>query len=143
MVIDTLIKNLEAVSFADVTEEAVDKTTEDLVRLQKLQLLSGKDADSRPLGRYKNKKYAAQKHLQNPLPGLGNMDFRLTGDFYRGIIVDARATGVVIDSADDKTEKLLDINGKAFGLNTESTAEYTSQYMAPAANSIIKSKIHK
>lgn len=142
-VIEQLIKNLEAVDMNDVIEESVEATRDDLARLQKLQLLSGEKSDDTKIGKYRNKNYAAKKYAQNPLAGLGNVDLRLTGDFYSGIIIDPRDRAVIIDSDDPKTDALTKKYGKnIFGLNTEFGAEYGKEHMGPVATGKIKKQIH-
>lgn len=142
--IDHLIRNLESVKMPDVIHDAVVETTDDMKRLQRFQMLTGEAADDTKIGKYRNPVYAKQKFAQNPLAGLGNVDLRLKGDFYREILVDARVNSVVIDSADEKTQALINKYGEEiFGLNTEFSSEYATQHMGPVASDTIRKQIHK
>ena len=53
----------------------------------------------------------------NSLAGFGNVDLKLTGDFQFELFVDVRADTFVIDSADEKSQKLKSKYGEMiFGL---------------------------
>lgn len=140
--INAMIARVQRVNIPVAIEEAVTETSTDLVRLQRLQLLSGKTNENSIIGIYKSDSYAFKKFVMNPLPGFRKMDFRLTGDFYRGIFADARDKTVVIDSADEKTERLLEINPDIFGLNKKNSEEYARHYLGPVATRIIKKQIN-
>lgn len=90
-----------------IFESALIDSREDYVRLQKDQMFHGLNSDDAPIGQYKSPLYAAQKNAQNPTPGFGIPDLRLKGDFYSGIFADARAEGIVVDSADYKSSDLM------------------------------------
>lgn len=90
-----------------IFESALVDSREDYVRLQKDQMFHGLNSDDAPIGQYKSPLYAAQKNAQNPTPGFGIPDLRLTGEFYSGIFADPRAEGIVVDSADFKSSDLM------------------------------------
>jgi hypothetical protein len=139
-----LIKNLEEVDINNVIEESMNDTVGSFARLQRLQMLSGKNSEGRRIGRYKNAAYARKKYQLSRLAGYGNVDLRLTGDFYRGVTVDPRSNSVVIDSGDYKTEILTDKYGEEiFGLNQEYAGEYSVNYLSPVAVEKIKKQILK
>lgn len=139
--INEMISRAESLNIREALEIAVDQTADQLVRLQRFQLLTGKDSSGGTIGIYRSDRYAFKKFLMNPLPGFRRMDFRLTGDFYKGIFADARENSVVIDSSDEKTGRLLDINPDIFGLSKQNASEYAKQYMGPVATKLIKKKL--
>lgn len=117
---------LERIKSVNVTEEsatALDANAKEIIDLQKVQLLKGVKADGKKIGKYKNNSYAAKKFSQNPLAGFGNVDLKLTGDFAFGIFVDVRTQSFVIDSQDNKTDKIFKRYGDPFGLNKKSKVE--------------------
>jgi hypothetical protein len=139
-----LIDNLENLDFNNVIEESMIDTVDSFVRLQRLQMLSGQTSEGRKIGRYKSPAYAKKKYQLSRLAGYGNVDLRLTGDFYRGVTVDPRSKSVAIGGADYKTEILTDKYGEEiFGLNQEYAGEYSVNYLAPVAVERIKKHIIK
>lgn len=142
MTIGQLISNTQKINLREVVGDALDATKKNLVKFQKQQLLHGERADGKKIGKYKSKAYAAKKNAQNPLPGLGFMDWKLTGDLHSEVFADVREDKVVFDSADSKTGFLIKRLGDPFGLNPESVSEYVPQSLAPVSNTMIKEKIH-
>lgn len=136
--ISKLLRNLERVSLSDVLEDSFEETKTDMIRLQKEQLLKGERADGKKIGRYKNPAYAKKKHAQNPLPGLGYMDWKLKGDLHKEVFADVRENSVVLDSADLKTGRLIKQHGDPFGLNTDNSGVYAKEHLAPEATGRIK-----
>lgn len=137
-----MIRKLEAVDTVETVKLAIASTTQELEQAQKLQMLQGKDSTGGQIGRYKNQDYAEMKFGLNPLAGKGNMDFRLTGDFYKRISTTLGSNAVSISSSDSKTERLLNINPDVFGLNKESISEYSVHHLGPVATRLIKKQIH-
>lgn len=144
MDINELISNTEKIDIIAMVDDAVHNTSTELVRLQRLQMLRGQNRKGFKIGVYKNKAYAIRKHLMNPLPGESFVDARLTGAFHAAIFADDRETYVVLDSSDEKTERLIEMYGEElFGLNDEHALEYSSEYLGPEITEIIKNLIHK
>lgn len=129
---------MQSVNMAEVVQAAVAGTIKDYEQQQKLQMLTGEDSKGNKIGKYRSRKYAAAKHAQNPLAGLGNMDFRLTGDFFKNTFTRLKAASIFISSTDKKTERLLKINKDVFGLNPANAGEYSAQKLKPEGNRIIK-----
>lgn len=74
-------------------------------------LETGSDEYSPSYARYKGKK--------------GPIDLRDTGSFYNDIVVDVRSEGLVIDSADSKSEMLQERYGEEiFGLGDDRKKEF-------------------
>jgi hypothetical protein len=142
MNIDQLISNVESLDIKGLIRESVDENRDELIRLQKDQMLHGYDSLGKRIGKYKNKKYAIKKHALNPLPGLGFKDEKLTGSFQNEIFIDARNEGVVFSSLDEKTPDIIDREGEnIFGLNEAYQTLY-SPLLAVTMNVKIINRIH-
>lgn len=139
--INAMIRRMESVNMKEVVQVAVTGTVKNYEKLQQFQMLTGKDSEGEILGKYKNKKYAAKKFAKNQLAGFGNMDFRLTGDFFKEFFTRIGGNSVFIGSTNNKTARLLKINKNAFGLSPENSKEYSIQYIKPTANKIIKRQL--
>lgn len=142
MDIDAMISRMQKAKVKDIVRESVHETRMDLVKIQRLQMLHGENSLGHKIGIYasakgKKKKatygtYAMKKHIMNALPGLGFVDLRFTGDFYREIFIDDRDNYVVIGSADSKTGDLVKKYGEEiFGLNDTWSIEYSVHYLGP------------
>ena len=126
-----LLKTLEKVDVGFEAEEAINKTAETIVAKQKDQLLHGLREDGSLIGEYKNNGYAAKKFSMNPLAGLGNMDWKLTGDTYKSIFVDVREDIYLIEIADHKAASLFERFGDPTGLTGESQDDYVEKTLEP------------
>ena len=142
MDIDALIKNLQAVDMNEVIQLSVALTVKDLERIQRDQMLEGEDSKGEIIGKYKSKEYAKAKHILNPRPGLGNMDFKLKGDFQKLIYSTLDKSGVILNSTDKKNARLLTINKNVFGLNLVHAQFYSAEFLADKANEIIKKQLN-
>lgn len=100
--------------------EALHDIRQTVIQLQQEQLKHGLRADGKMIGKYRSKVYAAKKHAMNPLPGLGNMDWKLTGALHKDLFIDVREDIYIMDSADSKTGSLIERFGDPFGLSEES-----------------------
>lgn len=84
------------------------------------QLSRGFDADGKKIGDrkpYKSEKYAQFKTQLNPLPGKGNPDLKLKGDFYEGIKVEVQGQDLIAEGTDFKTSILESRYGDVVGFN--------------------------
>ena len=97
----------------------LDKSRE-ILQAQKMQQSKGLGSDGKPFINKNtgkptySKGYAKKKGKTSPI------DLQDTGDFKRNEFLDVRGTTFIIDSADTKTEKLLQqFGGNIFGLNEE------------------------
>lgn len=130
-----LVKNFTTLNIKREIQIGVEKTAKQLADKQRDQMLHGLRSTGKQIGKYKNKGYATKKFSQNSLAGFGNIDLRDKGDFQRDILIDARDEGVVIISADSKTEELIGTWGEnIFGLTDENAAEYSGKNLAPVVN---------
>jgi len=121
-----LRKRFESLNINELAREAVEETKQEIISLQRDQMLHGLKKDGSKIGKYKDDKYAAKKFSKNPLAGFGNVDLKLENDFQNDIFVDVRVNTLVIDSADEKTPKLIDDYGDPFGLEKERLDKYNS-----------------
>ena len=143
MTIDRIISNMQQVSVNEVIADSMEATRGKLAAYQRDQMLHGETSEGKKIGRYKNPDYARKKFAMNQLAGLGNMDFKLTGDFHREVIIDVRERLVVFDSGDSKTPKLLRIAPNVFGLNADNRSSYSLNVLRPEAVERIKSMVLK
>lgn len=123
--IAALNRRLKAANIEDTAIDSIDQTREQLADAQRDQMMHGLRADGTPIGKYRNPAYARMKNAMNPLAGLGNMDWRLTGELHAALIVDAREDGtVVIVSGDEKFRDLAEEHGDPMGLGGEFKEQY-------------------
>lgn len=136
------IKNLrdkwKAIKTGEIIHIALEATQPAYVELQKAQMHAGKTVDGSKIGAqrpYASKDYANQKNKQNPLPGIGNPDLYLHGDFYDGIKTTVGDQAISLESTDDKGE-LLDEKypGALAGLG----GEYKEKYQELLQKTIVK-----
>lgn len=133
-----LRKRFENLNIDQLAKEAIKETREQLIDIQKDQLLHGERKDGSKIGRYKNSSYAAKKFSNNPLAGSGNVDLKLTGEYHEELFVDVREQTLVIDSAadPDKVASIIEKYGDPLGLNEQSLDEYK-----PISQKVLNNKI--
>lgn len=138
----TLLKILNAyqnLNVNEVSEDALEATTQELRKRQRGQMESGKNAYGEIIGRYRNPAYARKKQAMNPKPGLGNVDLKLTGATHRDIYSEVRGNKVIIDSTNEKTQKLAEKYGEQiFGLSPEVKKDYINEDLRPVFIRVIK-----
>lgn len=139
--ISTLRERLSSINVSEEAETAIDESSDVIVREQKDQLLHGERADGDKIGRYRSNKYARVKNEMNPLPGLGYMDWRVTGTLHNEIFIDVRPQTFILDSADEKTSSLIDRFGDPFGLTLESRIIVIKEKLRPVLVTNIKKKL--
>jgi len=119
-----MLRRMEAINLTAETEDAIQQNQVAIADLNREQLFKeGIDSTGKKLSKYKNEKYALKKNLMNPLPGLGNPDFYVTGAFQKSIYVSAHDNQVVFDADNSfdgdfgKAAALVERDGPAiFGL---------------------------
>lgn len=113
--------------------QAFVNTKEQLLEVQRLQMLEGLNADGDKIGKYKNPKYALRKNEMNPVPGLGVPDLNLTGQWQGELDVKIDADTIEIIAPDnDKTANLVSkFTARIIGLNEYSSKVYAQQYLKP------------
>lgn len=135
MTIDELYNNTAKLNVQNIVTDSIDATKNKLRFLQRLQLLHGERSTGKKIGRYKNAHYAVMKFQQNPLAGMGYIDLRLTGAWYKDIFIEVRDGAVIFDSGNEKTDELFKkYNGETLlGLNVNYMSEYVESYLEPEA----------
>lgn len=119
-----LVKEVSAIA-ADNEKAIADYNREQLFK-------QGEDSDGRKLRKYRRPRYARVKHEMNPLPGLGNPDLFVTGDFHRSIFTDVRGPRIIFDAKDWKVEKLAGQYGESiFGLHDDSRRRVWVEVLRP------------
>lgn len=110
--ITRLIKNHSRINIAELVKEAVEDNKEDLVLSQLQQMIEGRTATGKKIGKYKNKKYKQKKFDLNPLAGYGNVDLKLQGYFHKGVKVFFFSTSFFFKSTDWKNDILTEKYGE-------------------------------
>lgn len=137
-----LIKRVEQLPIDTVISESVEAVAPQITDRQRDQMLEGKNAEGKTIGRYRDPAYARYKNSLNPVPGLGIPDLKLTGEFYREIYAEVRGDKVIIDSTNEKTEALAKRFGESiFGLNKATKAELIKKDLKPVFLKNIREKI--
>lgn len=130
-------------NFKEEIEFAIGETSKQLSDYQRHQMSTGTRRDGKKIGKYKSDAYAQLKHEMYPLPGLGNVDLKYTGDFQRNIFVDPRANEVVFSSSDPKTNDLIaKYSDKIFGLTEAGAGDYSKKVLGPVVSDNIQKKIN-
>jgi hypothetical protein len=128
-----IYNSFQAFDLDDAVFRAMDASSEGLTELNKEQLLSGQNANGDRVGQYRNELYAIEKNRMNPKAGFGNVDLRLTGDFFNRMNTNVLSNSTVTSSNDDKAAELEKKYGEdIYGLNTTFKAPFRDNYLAPA-----------
>jgi hypothetical protein len=108
---------------ANVINES-QQNQETISELNREQLTKGLNKEGEKLRKYYDKGYAEMKEGMNPIPGYGNPDLKLTGDFYDSFETIADREDITITATDEKTSMLIEkynkSGGDIFGLSSES-----------------------
>lgn len=137
-----LFNKVSALDIDKVTRDAMEETKDFIAQENVEQMNKGINAEDVKIGRYRNPVYAELKNLQNPLPGYGVPDLRLTGAFYQGIRTEISGDKVITTSNDPKTEKLIKQYGpKIFGLSDPYKREFLNDHLRPTFSEKIKEAI--
>ena len=131
MTLEGLYEKIQKLDTVKVGEEAFDKTAGKIVDYQKEQMLQGINAKGTRIGKYKNKAYAKKKNQMNPLPGLGNVDLKLTGSFQSKIKIAVDKDKFRIESGDSKNQMLQQHYSSIFGLSDPFKADYVESDLRP------------
>lgn len=142
--IDKLIRNARQIDMERTVSDTMHATQGELVDAQQEQMLGGKDSEGERIGKYKNKYYRRKKFNMNPLAGYGNVDLRLTGEFYRNIKIFWFSSSFFFESTDEKNDRLVEKYGEdVFGLNKKSRKGYVRDVLTPEGRRSIKAQILK
>lgn len=135
--IRALTSKVQGVDLHALVELSIEATKDEIVILNRSDLVQGLRADGAKIGDtdpYRFQLYAEEKYGQNPIPGLGNPDLKLTGAFYQGIYVTINhgQNSFTLDSLDQKSPMLQKKYGKLiFGLTKGSKSLYALYTLKP------------
>jgi hypothetical protein len=124
---------LEDLDLQEISRIVVEKTAPKISELNVDQLRHGLTSQETRLRPYRGAKYARVKHEMNPLPGLGNPDFILTGAFTGAIRTEVQGDTVGTHSYNEKAPELEARDGadKIYGLGSERHNEYVQETLQP------------
>lgn len=105
------------VNLETILQKSMEQNTETYLTQQKEQMSFAVNSKGETIGKYRSQAYAQKKNQMNPDAGFGNVDLKLTGSFYAGMEATAEASGMNIDSTDQKSKMLQQNYGASiFGL---------------------------
>lgn len=140
--INKMIDKMQKVQIQNVLSASFKETKKELEELQIGQMLYGVRADGKRIGRYKNKRYAADKFAMNNLAGFGFIDLRYTGEFHKRVVAKIMRGFIIFTSLDPKTpdlEKRFD----PFGLNKTSRSTYSTKILPPVFLKNFKNELRR
>lgn len=135
-----LKQRILSLNMRSIAEQAVEDTKQDIVERQQEQLRYGLNRKGQKIGKYKNDAYAKKKNALNPLPGLGNVDLKLEGDFHREIFVEVTPDVFKTDSKDSKSIDLQKKYPDALGLDPDHKKGYANQELRKAFMKHVREK---
>lgn len=124
-------ETFETVDIDKIIEQSFfDNEAEIIDILQENQLLKGLDQFGARIGEYSQPEYAKMKFQMNNQAGLGFIDLRLDGDFYKGMALEKIDKDFQIRSSDSKAEKLTKQFGEEiYGLSEDSAGLVAQDYI--------------
>lgn len=128
-----LLDNLNGMDLEEISKRALDETVDRIADLNREQLKAGFTSTGNRLRPYRSKNYAAVKNLMNPLPGLGNPDFLVTGAFHAKIQAERFGDNIGVHSYDQKAEDLEARDGadNIYGLTEDNHSKYVEEDLSP------------
>lgn len=108
-----MIDRVKRLDLEQALEKAFDNNLPQYVDEVRVQLYHGFDGNGNRLKPYANDRYAAKKTEMNPLPGFGNPDLYLTGDWSNNIETQRSGTSLQTASSDEKNKMLIKKYGYA------------------------------
>lgn len=136
-----VLENFRSINLKQALPGLVNETKQEIIRLNQQQLFSGLLSTGDKVGVYKLRDYAERKNLLNPLPGFGIPDLKLSGDFYKGFVVEVNEEIYNITSRDPKTGRLYSLFGPdIFGLTEENKGLYSQGILGNAIRDFITAK---
>lgn len=141
--INAMRKKFRTLNFNLAIGDALEETKGEILEYQKAQMQHGLASDGTKIGKYKNKSYAVKKYNLNPKAGAWNVDLKLYGEFYRGMVIKFFQRSFFIISVDQKYEKLTDKYGeRIWGLSEEYKKDYSKVYLEAAINRNIQKQLN-
>lgn len=119
--INDMLMRFRSFDMVTTTSQIMKDNEQDVVELNRQQLLEGVNRENDGVGEYRSPSYALMKERMNPRAGFGNVDLKLSGSFYDNFHLAIDSTEYAIFSTDWKTNKLMGKYGvEIFGLSPES-----------------------
>lgn len=124
--IASIIKGLEYIRDNEerIVKELLQSKNEEIVDLQKDQLLRGKtNMEENVAPRYANPRYAARKQAMNGKPPAGVPDLKLTGRYHRGFRAVINNDTIDMQNRDNKDARLSAKYAHIKGLSNKSVGK--------------------
>lgn len=135
--VKTLNKNL-----LKIGADAMYRTRDEFLELNKEQMTSGYDAEQQRIGLYRWDSYERMKRQMFPQSG-GWVNLRLTGAFQAGMRLTVNAKTWKVTSDDGKAKKLTAKYGSGvFGLAPQQMQEYRERYFMPELRWLIHRQVN-
>lgn len=116
-----------------VIESTFDEKKDELLRVNQSQLYEGFDQGGKRLKKYKNVRYAGKKNKMNVLPGFGNPDFFVTGEFYSNWKIERAGQKIITELGDNgKADFLIKRDPEIIGLGGEYRKGFVENTLQPA-----------
>lgn len=130
------------------TEEVIgrvfEKSKDELKRVNQAQLYEGYNRKGKRLNKYARPRYARVKNEMNSLPGYGNPDFYVTGEFYRGWEIDIQGRRIITDlGSGGKVDFLFGRDPDITGLGGEYKKRAINETLYPAFIAGVREKLMK
>lgn len=130
--IDKVLDNID-----NTIIEAVIDEKESIIDLNVDQIEHGINSDGEILGEYASDEYASLKKSMGSKAPSGIVDLKLTGEFLEGIYMGRKGNTGIIDSRDEKTDKLERKYDNIFGIAPGNIDELGEQVNDNILNKII------
>ena len=134
-------QKVEALNIDTALQTAFTANEREIADQNRKQLYAGFDKKGQRLKKYRNSKYARVKNQMNPVPGLGNPDFFLTGAFQRAISVQVQGGTIRTLMNDSKSDDLLKRDPDIIGLGGEFKKELIDTKLRPAFLAEVKKSL--
>lgn len=140
--IRAMLTKFQTLDLESEIPKIIERTGDAIIKRNQDQLIHGLTAKGEEIEPgYYFQQYSLQKQAQNPLPGLGVPDLRLTGDFYKGFNLKVTQDTFEVDSTDEKAFALQYKYGEyIFGLTKENKTLYATKEFYDEFKSYITSK---
>lgn len=131
-----MIENLKRFDVKKQTKDIFATNSVHVIELNQAQMLQGVTKKGEGIGTYSTsplgQQYAEFKASLNPEAGEGNVDLKLSGAFYRAMIMKITGENIDIDSTDDKSKMLIGKYGSdVFGLTDDNWQIWLDEIFMP------------
>ena len=130
--IKSVLRKVQAINIPEIARESFVSVETDYAEENKKQLFEGFDKDGSKLKQYRSNKYARVKNEMNPLPGLGNPDFYVTGAFTNSRHVTINGNVIETTYSDEKAARLLERDPNISGLGGSFKLEFINEKLKPS-----------